>query len=124
MPAPGHVAAGFQGVQQPGDVAWADPQGVAEGPLSHRTLLVELPDHRRPGPGQAPFDQALLSPAPRPGGRSARTAASTPPGNAGCEVLAVSSWLLGRDDQIGCLLFWPIDHAERRPTYAGTSASQ
>jgi hypothetical protein len=45
-------------------------------------------------------------------------------GYAGCEVLAVSNWLLGRDDQIGCLLFWPIDHAERRRTHARMSASQ
>jgi hypothetical protein len=44
-------------------------------------------------------------------------------GYAGCEVLAVSNWLLGRDDQIGCLLFWPIDHAERRRAHAGMSAS-
>jgi hypothetical protein len=44
-------------------------------------------------------------------------------GYAGCEVLAVSNWLLGRDDQIGCLLFWPIDHAERRRTRAGMPAS-
>ncbi len=34
-------------------------------------------------------------------------------GYAGCEVLAVSNWLLGRDDQVGCLLFEPIDRAER-----------
>jgi hypothetical protein len=27
-------------------------------------------------------------------------------------VLAVPNWLLGRDDQIGCALFWPIDHRE------------
>lgn len=33
-------------------------------------------------------------------------------GYAGCEVLAVSNWLLRRDDQIGCALFWPIDHGE------------
>jgi hypothetical protein len=33
-------------------------------------------------------------------------------GYGGCEVLAVSNWLLGRDDQIGCALFWPIDHRE------------
>jgi len=44
-------------------------------------------------------------------------------GDAGCEVLAVSNWLLGRDDQIGCLVFWPIDRAERRRTRAATSAS-
>jgi hypothetical protein len=33
-------------------------------------------------------------------------------GYAGCEVLAVSNWLLRRDDQIGCLLFSPVDMAE------------
>ena len=44
-------------------------------------------------------------------------------GYAGCEVLAISNWLLGRDDQAGCLLFWPIDHAERRRTRARISAS-
>lgn len=30
-------------------------------------------------------------------------------GYAGCEVLAVSNFLLRRDDQVGCALFWPID---------------
>ncbi len=35
-------------------------------------------------------------------------------GYAGCEVLAVPNWLLGRDDQIGCAAFLPIDHLERR----------
>jgi hypothetical protein len=34
-------------------------------------------------------------------------------GYAGCEVLAVSNWLLGRDDQVGCLLFAPVDLVER-----------
>lgn len=43
-------------------------------------------------------------------------------GYAGCEVLAVSNWLLGRDDQIGCLAFWPIDHAERRRAHPERSA--
>ena len=37
-------------------------------------------------------------------------------GYAGCEVLAVSNWLLRRDDQIGCALFWPIDQLEHRRT--------
>jgi len=36
-------------------------------------------------------------------------------GYAGCEVLAISNWVLRRDDQIGCLLFEPIDRVERRP---------
>ena len=36
-------------------------------------------------------------------------------GYAGCEVLAVSNWILRRDDQIGCLLLSPIDHMEQSP---------
>ena len=36
-------------------------------------------------------------------------------GYAGCEVLAVSNWLLRRDDQVGCVVFWPVDHLERGP---------
>jgi hypothetical protein len=35
-------------------------------------------------------------------------------GYAGCEVLAISNWLLRRDDQIGCLLFLPVDSVENR----------
>lgn len=35
-------------------------------------------------------------------------------GYAGCEVLAISNWLLRRDDQAGCILFDPIDRVERR----------
>jgi EmrB/QacA subfamily drug resistance transporter len=35
-------------------------------------------------------------------------------GYGGCEVLAISNWLLHRDDQIGCLVFSPIDRLERR----------
>jgi hypothetical protein len=35
-------------------------------------------------------------------------------GYAGCEVLAVSNWVLGRDDQIGCAPFWPVDTLEAR----------
>ena len=35
-------------------------------------------------------------------------------GYAGCEVLAISNWLLHRDDQIGCLVFSQIDQLERR----------
>ena len=33
-------------------------------------------------------------------------------GYAGCEVLAVSNWVLRRDDQIGCMVFGPVDTAE------------
>lgn len=35
-------------------------------------------------------------------------------GYAGCEVLAVSNWLLRRDDQVGCVVFWPVDQIESR----------
>ena len=35
-------------------------------------------------------------------------------GYAGCEVLAFSNWVLRRNDQVGCLLFAPIDHAEQQ----------
>lgn len=35
-------------------------------------------------------------------------------GYAGCEVTAISNWLLHRDDQVGCVLFWPVDCLERR----------
>jgi hypothetical protein len=34
-------------------------------------------------------------------------------GYSGCEVLAVSNWLLRRDDQVGCVLFAPIDQVEQ-----------
>jgi hypothetical protein len=33
-------------------------------------------------------------------------------GYAGCEVLAISNWLLRRDDQLGCMIFAPVDLAE------------
>lgn len=35
-------------------------------------------------------------------------------GYGGCEVLAVSNWVLGRDDQVGCVVLSPLDHLERR----------
>ena len=35
-------------------------------------------------------------------------------GYAGCESLAVSNWLLRRNDQVGCLFFWPVDAIETR----------
>lgn len=30
----------------------------------------------------------------------------------GCEVLAISNWLLRRDDQVGCVVFWPVDRLD------------
>lgn len=35
-------------------------------------------------------------------------------GYGGCEVLAISNWALGRDDQVGCLVLGPVDYAEQR----------
>jgi hypothetical protein len=35
-------------------------------------------------------------------------------GYSGCEVLAVSNWLLRRDDQVGCLVLSPLDNIEKR----------
>ncbi len=37
-------------------------------------------------------------------------------GYGGCESLAISNWLLKRDDQLGCLVFSPIDNTERKLT--------
>jgi len=37
-------------------------------------------------------------------------------GYGGCESLAISNWLLKRDDQLGCLVLSPIDDAERKFT--------
>ena len=33
-------------------------------------------------------------------------------GYAGCEVMAISNWLLRRDDQVGCVVFSPLDAVE------------
>ena len=35
-------------------------------------------------------------------------------GYAGCEVLAITNWVLRRDDQVGCVLFSPLDEIESR----------
>ena len=34
-------------------------------------------------------------------------------GYPGCEVLAVSNWVMRRDDQVGCVFFTPIDRLEQ-----------
>jgi hypothetical protein len=36
-------------------------------------------------------------------------------GYGGCETLSISNWTLRRDDQVGCLLFGPVDQFEARP---------
>ena len=35
-------------------------------------------------------------------------------GYAGCEVLAISKWILRRDDQVGCVVLSPLDAAESK----------
>ena len=35
-------------------------------------------------------------------------------GYAGCETLAISNWILRRDDQVGCVILTPIDELEGR----------
>ena len=45
-------------------------------------------------------------------------------GYAGCEALAISNWLLKRDDQLGCLFFSPIDYAERKAFHQPNSVEQ
>ena len=41
-------------------------------------------------------------------------------GYAGCEVLAITNWLLRRDDQVGCVVFSPVDAIESRVTRGAT----
>src|SRR6266498_3176754 len=45
-------------------------------------------------------------------------------GQPGCEATVVSNAILGRDDQIGCPLFSPIDEAEARPATRNAGRSK
>ena len=42
-------------------------------------------------------------------------------GYAGCESLAITNWLLRRDDQVGCVVFSPLDAIEARTTGKATT---
>ncbi len=42
-------------------------------------------------------------------------------GYAGCESLAISNWLLRRDEQVGCVVFSPLDAVEARATGKATA---
>lgn len=44
-------------------------------------------------------------------------------GQAGCEATVIPNWILGRDDQIGCPTFSPIDAAEERYRRSRVEAS-
>jgi hypothetical protein len=45
-------------------------------------------------------------------------------GYGGCEVLAIPNAITGRRDQIGCVLYTPIDAAEARSTSRGAGPAQ
>ena len=40
------------------------------------------------------------------------TCAEAARGYAGCESLAITNWILRRDDQVGCVVFSPLDAVE------------
>ena len=44
-------------------------------------------------------------------------------GQPGCEATVIPNWVLGRDDQIGCPTFTPIDQAEARLRRRGGPAT-
>jgi hypothetical protein len=44
-------------------------------------------------------------------------------GQAGCEATAVSNWVLGRNDQIGCPTFTPIDELEAHRRHREAAAT-
>jgi hypothetical protein len=44
-------------------------------------------------------------------------------GYSGCKVTAISNWILGRDDQVGCLVLSPMDNLERRLKGSSTAGS-
>ncbi len=44
-------------------------------------------------------------------------------GQAGCEATVLSNWILGRNDQVGCPTFTPIDSVEARSRRSRAGAS-
>ena len=42
-------------------------------------------------------------------------------GYPGCEMMAISNFVLRRQDELGCPWFWPIDTIESRLAHRGTS---
>ncbi len=45
-------------------------------------------------------------------------------GYAGCEILAITNWVLRRDDQVGCVVFSPLDEVEARVTGGKRAVSE
>ncbi len=81
---------------------WAPGRLQATGPLGFSlNILIALPFFIVPYTQAAAF---LFY------GASMLLAAAC--GYAGCEITAISNWLLRRDDQVGCVIFSPIDAAK------------
>jgi hypothetical protein len=102
------------GILLAGQWAWARRGGrrlYATGPVAHLVTLVGfmaltlMPEYNRAI--DVTGDAAVIFL-----GTSMLLAAAR--GYAGCEVLAISNWLLRRDDQLGCMVFAPVDLAESR----------
>jgi hypothetical protein len=76
----------------------------ATGPLGHAAnLIILIPLFAWPVTAGAAFlfyGASMLFAAARAAGT--------------CEVTAISNAVLGRNDQIGCPLFWPVDAAEAK----------
>jgi hypothetical protein len=104
FPAAALAAAGLRARRHPGGLRATGPAGHAVNAAVFAALYAT--------PWYAPTlgftsDAALLF-----YGASMLLAAAR--GYAGCEVLAVPNWLLRRDDQVGCVVFAPVDALERR----------
>ena len=84
----------------------------ATGPVGHAVnLLILIPLFALPATAGAAFlfyGASMLLAAARASGA--------------CEVTAISNAVLGRDDQVGCPLFWPLDAAEARLTRRSPNA--
>jgi hypothetical protein len=110
------------------DPGWADPliafvvmPGVVTGLLALRARRTQCP-LRATGPlghlaNCAVFVPLFLHPTTADSamlfyGGSMLVAAARRSG--GCEVTAISNAVLGRDDQVGCTVFAPVDLAEAR----------
>lgn len=102
----------FPGVLPAAQWAWARRGGRrvhAVGPIAHLVTvtgfmaLTLIPEYNRAIDVTGDAAVVFL-------GASMLLAAAR--GYAGCEILAMSNWLLRRDDQVGCIVFAPVDHAE------------
>ena len=92
--------------RSPGGVRFMGPAGIAV----NLVVIVALVGNAYTAPGALLFYGAtMLIAATR--------------GKAGCEGTVVSNWILGRNDQIGCPVFEPIDAAETHLRHSRPTAS-